>query len=98
MGGSVCLYWGGNVMRSSRSPIAEDVRHLGYDVVQIGKDLSTFRRVAESSLSRSSTQRRRSRLLFFCFLYWTVKATESFETSVYIYQSKRINIPENIKT
>lgn len=46
MGGSVCLYWIGNVMRSSRNLIAEDVRHLGYDIVQIGKDLSTFRRIA----------------------------------------------------
>jgi hypothetical protein len=98
MGGSVFLYWIGNVIRSSRSPVAEDVRNLGYDIVQIGKDLSTFRRIAESSLSKSSTQRRSSLLLFFCFLYSTMKATESFETSVYIYQSKQINIPENVKT
>jgi len=98
MGGSVCLYWIANVMQSSRSPIAEDVSHLGHDIVEIGKDLLTFRRIAESSLSRSSTQRRSSLLLFLCFLYSTMKATESFETSVYIYQSKQINIPGNIKT
>jgi hypothetical protein len=42
MGGSVCLYWIVNVMQSSRSPIAEDVSHLGHDIVQIGKDLLTF--------------------------------------------------------
>jgi hypothetical protein len=69
MGGSVCLYLIGNVVRSSRSPVAEDVRHLGYDIVQIGKDLSMFRRIAESSLSRSSTQRRNSLLLFLCFCF-----------------------------
>jgi len=33
-----------------------------------------------------------------CFFFWTMKAAESFEKSVYIYVSKRINIPENMKT
>jgi hypothetical protein len=94
---SVCLYWIGNMMLGSRSPIAEDVRHLGYDIVQTGKDLSMFRRIEKSSLSRSITQRRSSLLLFLCFLYSTMKVTESFETSVYTYisQSKRINFPES---
>ena len=62
-GVSVCLCWTGNVMRSSRSPFAEDVRHLGYDIAQLGEDLSTFRRIAESSFSRSNTERRSCRLL-----------------------------------
>ena len=67
MGGCVCLYWIGNVMRSSRSPSVEDVRHLGYDIVQIGKDLSMFRKIANSSLSRSSTQKKQpSAVPVFC--------------------------------
>jgi hypothetical protein len=71
--------------------------HLGYDICRL---VQIYRRFegSQSSLSRSSTQRRRSLLLFLFFLYSTMKATESFEMSVHINQSKRINIPENVKT
>jgi hypothetical protein len=88
-GDSVFLYWIGKPFRSSSYLIAEDVRHLGYDM-QIRKGLSTFRWIGELSSSGSCTKANREEKKWPSALLWFL--VFDYETSVNIQRDSKIFI------